>query len=144
MRMKPRAQTVADAMITAPKLCQRSTSAADLRDFLEDEHVHAALIVDGDVLITVVLRTDLTAATPGTAAATGLGQLRDRVIHGSEPLDDANQRMLTAGLRRLAVIDNYGRLLGLLCLNRSHTGFCTQRDVQARTDELSSGASTLD
>lgn len=121
---------IADAMIPAPKVCQTSTTAADLRHFFDDEHVHAALIVEGDVLITVVLRADLPAATPDTAAAPGLGRLLDRVISGGERLDDAKHQMLKLGLRRLAVTDDHGRLLGLLCLNRRYNGFCTQQDVQ--------------
>jgi CBS domain-containing protein len=132
-----RTASVAGAMIAAPKVCDVSTTAADLRHFFGDDHVHAALVVEGRVLRTVVVRSDLTASTPGATVATELGQLPGRVIHGSEPLDDAKQWMLAAGLRRLAVVDDEGRLLGLLCLNHSRMGFCTERDIQARASELS-------
>jgi hypothetical protein len=40
--------------------------------------------------------------------------------------------MLAAGLRRLAVVDGQGSLLGLLCLKRHLGGFCSDADVAAR------------
>lgn len=42
---------------------------------------------------------------------------------------------MTARSRRLAVIDDHGMLLGLLCLKRTGLGFCSDTDVQARADE---------
>ena len=43
--------------------------------------------------------------------------------------------MVETGRRRLAVVDEYHRLLGLLCLKRSHRDFCADADVQARGAE---------
>ena len=37
--------------------------------------------------------------------------------------------MITTGIRRLAVVDGDLRLLGLLCLKASRTGFCSDEGV---------------
>ncbi len=41
-------------------------------------------------------------------------------------------RLIHRGLRRLAVVDDNGLLMGLLCLKRKLTGFCSDADVAAR------------
>jgi hypothetical protein len=40
--------------------------------------------------------------------------------------------MIATGRRRAAVTSADGRLLGLLCLKASQTGFCSEQDVRAR------------
>jgi hypothetical protein len=40
--------------------------------------------------------------------------------------------MVARGRRRLAVVDDRGLLVGLLCLKRSGRGFCSAADVAAR------------
>jgi hypothetical protein len=40
--------------------------------------------------------------------------------------------MSTTGRRRAAVITDDGKLVGLLCLKASRTGFCSEDDVRAR------------
>jgi hypothetical protein len=41
--------------------------------------------------------------------------------------------MLACGRRRLAVVGRDGKFQGLLCLKRSRSGFCSNRDVWARS-----------
>jgi hypothetical protein len=48
-------------------------------------------------------------------------------------------KLLGEGRRRLAVIDESGRLLGLLCLNREGTGYCSDDGILKR---LNSQAAT--
>ena len=43
--------------------------------------------------------------------------------------------MREQGTRRLAVVDDDGDLLGLLCLKRTLDGFCSDADVRARALE---------
>lgn len=126
--------TVADAMVRAPKVCGAETTVAQLREFFEDEHVHAALIVDGGELLTVVERPDL-GGVPPTMPARLAGRLRGRTIGPDTGLDDASRTMTARGGRRLAVIDDDSKLLGLLCLKRSGVGFCSDLDVEARAAE---------
>jgi len=40
--------------------------------------------------------------------------------------------MQRTGRRRLAVVDGEGRLVGLLCLKASGSGFCSNEDVASR------------
>lgn len=46
---------------------------------------------------------------------------------------EAVQELLVErGLRRVAVVGHDGTLLGLMCLKRSWTGFCSDDDVASR------------
>jgi CBS domain-containing protein len=127
------ARTVAQVMVREPKQCGLETRVGELRRFFRDDHVRAALVVHDGVLVTVVEPEDigdseLTDALP----AAGLGRLLDRVVLESTPLRLVHRRMLATGQRRLAVIDDAGRLVGLLCLKRKRDGFCSDEDVWAR------------
>lgn len=46
--------------------------------------------------------------------------------------DAARELLIDRGLRRLAVVDHDGTLLGLMCLKRTRTGFCSDEDVASR------------
>ena len=50
----PGQATVADAMVRRPKLLASTATGQDVRDLFRDDHVHAALVVDGDRLVTVI------------------------------------------------------------------------------------------
>lgn len=121
-------------MVASPKTLSASATVADARAQLSS-HVHVALIVDATGrLLTVVDRGDLEGADSGALAA-GLGALESRVV---APDADAEQVRLTlraAGLRRVAVVDSDGLLLGLMCLKRHGGGFCTDEGVAARAAE---------
>ena len=123
--------TVAEAMLTAPKLTDAATTVGDLRKVFEDAHVHAALVVDGRTLLAVVERGDLVDHDDGVLAHR-VGGLAGRTVLSTAPLADAVTDMRTSGRRRLAVVDSTGRVRGLLCLKRDGSGFCSDRSVQAR------------
>ena len=125
-----RRATVADAMIRHPKVCGPATTVADAREQFRDDHVHAVLIVDDGRLKAVVERPDLAAAPPGMPAHLA-GRLHGRTTRPGTLLGTA-RRAMTAGRRRLAVVDGDGTLRGLLCLKRSGLGFCSDADVSAR------------
>lgn len=127
--------TAADAAIRFPKQLTTSATVGELRRLFEDEHVHAALLVEDGVLISVIQRSDLNNLMAHDTPVSGLGQLSGRIIDGQKSLESAYRLMIAAGQRRLAVIDPLGRLLGLLCLRRSRTGFCADGDVRERQRE---------
>lgn len=141
--------TVADAMIRAPKQCGFATTAGALRHLFRNDHVHAALIVRGGTLITVIERADLDDMTGGDVSITddvlaaGLGRLHDRTVLGSTPLQPVHRQMIETGHRRLAVVDDNGRLTGLLCLKRSGDGFCSDKDVNNRTPAVANATLVL-
>jgi CBS domain-containing protein len=133
--------TVAEVMHTQPKLRDSTATAGDLRALFADGHVHAALIVDQHVLLTVIDRSDL--PTPRTVApdavepadawsALALGTLTGRCVLDTTGLDTAHRIMTATHRRRLAVVDANRRCVGLLCLKRNGTGFCSDHDVAAR------------
>ncbi|UGQ11773.1 CBS domain-containing protein [Yinghuangia sp. ASG 101] len=127
-------RTVADAMIRAPKVCGPRSTVADARAVLHNDHVHAVLITDGADLVAVVERPDLDAG-PADLPARLIGRLHGRVIGPDADLEAAWRSMTDTRRRRLAVVDDRGRLLGLLCLKRSGLGFCSDTDIRARADE---------
>jgi CBS domain-containing protein len=126
---------VADAMIHEPKLCPPDITVAEVQSLFNDTHVHAALIVDGGQLISVVERADVSELAPTAEHAARFGCLTDRTISATSSLDTIYRQMVGDGRRRLAVIGRENRLLGLLCLKASGTGYCSDRDVQARGRE---------
>ena len=128
-------RTVADAMVTGVRLSGRDTTVGELRTLFRDEHVHAAVIVEDGVLLAVVDRADVegTAARDDDAALP-LGRRRSRTVGPAVDLEQARHLMLAAGRRRLAVVGDDGRFRGLLCLKRTLRGFCSDRDVRARSD----------
>ncbi|MBC3194930.1 CBS domain-containing protein [Pseudonocardia sp. C8] len=126
--------SVAGAMHTFPKTCGPATTVADARAFFENPKVHALLVVDGGVLVSVVERGDLEGHDDPEPAAPA-GRLGDRVAAPGDDLHAARAAMARAGRRRVAVADDAGRLVGLLCLKSSGRGFCSDSGIQARIDE---------
>lgn len=132
--------TVADAMVHHPKVHPVTSTVAQLRLWFSDDHVHAALITVDDVLITVVDRDDVHPALSANTPAASLGTLANRVVRSDLSLAAATQQLTSTGRRRLAVIDERQRLLGLLCMKRSRNGLCSDQDVHSRQAETSRSA----
>lgn len=125
---------VADVMVTCPKTHAPDSRLEEIRALFEDDHVHMALIVGtGGRLVTTIERSDLAAASTGPARA--LGTLADRTVRPLAPLAAATAELLRSKRRRLAVVDDRGRLLGLLCLKRDGTGYCSDEGIRARERE---------
>jgi CBS domain-containing protein len=130
-------RTVDDAMLRSPRTCAAATTVAQARAVFADDHIHAVLVVEDARLLAVVERADLDAAAP-TALARDAGRLTGRVVAPDVDVEEVRQAMLAARHRRLAVVDAEGGLLGLLCLKRSGTGFCSDSDVAARAADSAS------
>ncbi|HEY0952080.1 CBS domain-containing protein [Nocardioides sp.] len=124
-------RTVADVMLRQPKTLPVTASVAEARAALYDDHVHVVLLVDDGILAGAVDRTDLTGA-PDSAPALEHAVLDGRTVVPTAAAEEARQLLLATGRRRLAVMDEDGTLLGLLCLKRRRTGFCSDADVAAR------------
>jgi CBS domain-containing protein len=125
-------------MIRFPKVCGTDTTVGQAREHLLDDHVHTLLVVDGGVLVAVIERADLLCA-PATDAAWSRGRLADRVVDVGADLAFVTREMLERGRRRLAVVDDGGRLVGLLCRKRSGHGFCSDDGVAARAAGRAAG-----
>ena len=130
---------VASVMVTICKTHGPETRLAEIRRLLDDDHVHIALIVAADgQLLTTIERDDLSEAIPGSVPACHLGTIASRVIGPHQSLEYAMAALKRGRRRRLAVIDNSGRLLGLLCLKRHGDGFCSDEGVRQRAAEMQS------
>jgi CBS-domain-containing membrane protein len=113
-------------MIACPKTLGPECGLEAVLAFFTDDHVHMALIVGADGrLLTTIERTDLAAVTSRSVPATKLGTLAGRTARPADPLGAATATLLRQRRRRLAVIDDSGRLLGLLCLKKDGTGYCS-------------------
>jgi len=119
-------------MVTCPTVHDPSTTAAQLRTFFDDEHVHAALVVDADKLIGVVERADLASDFSGDTQVRMIARLEGRTIEPTASVPEALETMKRTERRRLAVVGDDGALLGLLCLKASGDGFCSDTDVRTR------------
>jgi hypothetical protein len=126
-------RTVSEVMLTIPAIHPLSATVREIRDFFRDDHVHAALIVSPTGhLEAVVERADISGCQALDAAAAPLGRLAGRTVPAGASLAEVHRAMTVSGRRRAAVTSADGRLLGLLCLKASQTGFCSDQDVRAR------------
>jgi hypothetical protein len=126
-------QLVADAMISCPKTHDLATTVGEIRGFFEDDHVHMALIVaTSRLLVTTIERPDLPARSPARSPAAELGALTRRTAKPAQALDAVTAALLREPRRRLAVVDDCGRLLGLLCLKKDGTGYCSDASIRQR------------
>lgn len=127
--------TVAGAMLPGPKVLPADVTVGEVRRFFDDHHVHMALLVDDRSparLVTTLVRDDVPVEVDDAEPAVAHGQREGRVVRASVPLAPVHEGLVASGRRRLAVVDERGVLLGLLCLKRHRGGFCSPRDVAAR------------
>ena len=141
--------TAAEAMLTTCARHPLSATVGEIQDFFRDDHVHAALIVSpAGYLEAVVERDDVADSEAPGAAAAPLGRLAGRTVAADASLAEVRRAMAVTGRRRAAVTSSDGRLLGLLCLKASRTGFCSDQDVRARAlgeaDPAAVGSTAID
>ena len=127
----------ADVMMRHPRVLPSSATLAEVVTALESQHVHMVLLTEGPTLVGMIVRADLPAGLPTGAhdnrSALALARLDGRTVTPDTPAVTIQRHLTEGGLRRLAVVDADGALLGLICLKRQQTGFCTDADVTART-----------
>lgn len=120
-------------MVRFPKTLGAGSTLEEIQAFFEDDHVHMALIVAADErLVTTIERSDLAAVSCSTPAC-DLGTLAGRTVRPTEPLDAVTATLLRDRRHRLAVVDGSSRLLGLLCLKKDGTGYCSDEGIRRRT-----------
>ena len=127
--------TVEDVMVTAPKTMLPTATVADARALFADDHLHMALITRRGRLVGTLVRSDLAERGDDAAPALSRSRLDGRSVTLHEAAEDVRVRLIRHGQRRLAVVDDTGRLAGLVCLKRKLTGFCSDADVAERSAE---------
>lgn len=133
--------TVADVVVRHPKLLGRDATVAEARAAFADEHVHMLLVTDGPRLLGTLVRHDLRTSIDDGDRAVDHATLRDRTFAADLPAERAWLLLIAEGQRRRAVVGAQGELVGLLCLKRRLTGFCSDADVAARAAETRDSAS---
>lgn len=129
-------RTVADVVVRLPKTLPIDASITQARGAFADDHVRMLLLTENGQLKGTLLRTDLPDHLDGANAALPHSRVSGRTIPAETPAELARAILLALGQRRLAVLDADGFLLGLLCLKRRLTGFCSDADIAAKTAEL--------
>ena len=123
-------------MLRHPMVCPASLTAAQAHELFRDDHLHVLLVLDGaGTLLAVVERSDLTAAEAAHTPALSLGRLAGRTVGPDADPERTRLHLVRSARRRIAVVDDAHRLLGLLCLKRTGLGFCSDADVESRAAE---------
>lgn len=123
---------VADVVMRLPKTMPIDTPVRDARAALGADHVHMLLLTDQGWLGGTLTRGDIPDHADDMALALTYAEVEGCTVSSDLPAEQARLLMIRRDQRRLAVVDADGTLLGLLCLKRRHTGFCTDEDVNAR------------
>lgn len=127
---------VGDVMLRRPKVLDAQATVDEARVALANDHVHMVLLSQGSTLVGTLVRADLPPPIQGSDQGSGpalpWSTLRNRTVPSATSADAARELLIDRGLRRLAVVDHDGTLLGLMCLKRSRTGFCSDEDVASR------------
>ena len=115
--------SVADLMLRAPKTLTGDASVGEVREQLANPKVQLVLLADGRVFKGAVtaLPEDAAPAEPALAYA----EQDPETIPLDASDDEAFARASASPNRRVIVLDDDRNLLGLLCLNQSRTGFCS-------------------
>jgi CBS domain-containing protein len=116
------ARLAEDLMLRDPKTLPADATVAEVRAQLASPKVQMVVLADGELFAGALV------ALPDTAAAD------ERAIDYAEPnpptiapdasATSAFEQTAASPNRRVLVVDEERRLLGLLCLNAARTGFC--------------------
>ena len=128
----PATTTVGDAMLRHPTVHPAELTVREARSaFDASPKLRVLLLVRDDLLVSMIAREDLSRAEDPSAAVAEVGTLDGRCVAADAPLEATFDAMVRSGRRRIAVVEPDGKLLGLLCLKRSQSGFCTDKGVAA-------------
>lgn len=132
-------QYVLDVVVRLPKTMGQRATVAEARTAFAGDHVHMLLLTEDGRLLGTLVAGDLPGSGADDALTYDFATLQGRTVRPHMLAEDARQLLLTTGQRRSAVVDDSGRPLGLLCLKRRLTGFCSDDDVAARASERAGG-----
>jgi CBS domain-containing protein len=113
---------VADLMLRDPKTLSPEASVAEVREQLASPKVQLVLLADGRTFKGAVTQVPPEAQPDDLAVDYVDTEAEINSPHASA--DEAFERAAASPTRRVVVLDDDRKLLGLLCLNASRTGFC--------------------
>ena len=114
------AKSVRDAMTTNPKTLASSANVVEAAKLMKSEDVGVIPIVDGDRLTAVVTDRDIVlqvVAAGKDPQSTTVGEIASSNLVTVDPdqdLDEAARLMARHQVRRLPVVEEDGRLVGIL------------------------------
>jgi CBS domain-containing protein len=112
---------VADLMSDTLHKASVSTTVAEAATIMARGKVGSTLVMDGERLVGIFTERDIVRALSNSpdAPADPLGHwmtARPQRVSGSDPVEDALQRMVAGGFRHLPVVDEHGRVVGMLSM----------------------------
>lgn len=100
---------------------------------LENPSVQMVLLTDGQRFAGSI--SELPEDADPDAPAVGYADTDPQTISPDADADTAFARTAAAPSRRLVVLDQDRTLVGLLCLNQAHTGFCGAGKAATTADD---------
>lgn len=128
------AATVGEVMVRRPNVLPGEATVGQVRAELEDDHVHMVLLTRGARLRGTVVRGDIPDTARDAQQAVRFARLEGRTVPATAPSDAVLPWLAARSQRRLAVVDDRGLLVGLLCVKARGNGFCSDADVAARAE----------
>jgi CBS domain-containing protein len=128
-------QNIREAMTTQPKSVESSTSAVDAARLMEAENVGSVPVVEGGRLVGMITDRDIAIRVVGggkVPQSTTVGEIASRELVTVDPqqdLDEALRLMAQHQVRRLPVVEEDGRLVGIVA----------QADVAREGDDRATG-----
>jgi CBS domain-containing protein len=128
------AQTVQDAMTSDPCTIDADKDVAYAAKMMKDEDVGVAPIVEGDQLVGVLTDRDIAikVVAEGKPASTKVREIASTnlvTVDPTQDLDEALRLMAKHQVRRLPVVEEDGKIVGILA----------QRDVALAGDDAKTG-----
>jgi CBS domain-containing protein len=115
-------------MLRRPKTLPGDASVQVVREQLANPSVQMVLLADGPTFRAAI------ASIPDEAlpdeAALLYAEPSPETIDPDEPAEDAFARAVDSQHRRVIVLDDEERLLGLICLNKKRTGVCSAKQTE--------------
>ena len=114
------AKSIRDAMTANPRAVSSSTSVAEAAQLMKSEDVGSLPVTDGDRLVGVVTDRDIVVrvvAEGKDVQSSTVGEIASRELVTVDPqqdLDEALRLMAKHQVRRLPVVEEDGRLVGIL------------------------------
>jgi CBS domain-containing protein len=129
------AKTIREIMTSSPTTVEQSTTIVEAARIMRDEDVGLLPIVDGDQLSGTITDRDIvirTIADGGDVQSTTVGEIGSRdlvTIDPQQEIDEALRLMAKHQVRRLPVVEEDGRLVGIVA----------QADVAQAGDDARTG-----
>jgi len=116
------AQTVRDVMTANPRASKANDTIATAARVMRDEDIGAVIVTQGDTIRGIVTDRDIVVRAVAEGANAGTTQLGEIVSENVETvtpgtgIDDAVTIMRMKAVRRLPVVDDNGRPIGIVSI----------------------------